>query len=314
MTDSITVAISCYKEGELMRRAYSSLEAQTDRDFEILIINDASTDAITNAICDEFGSAGRARVIRHAENGGLSRVRNTSFGRMKGTIHICLDADDTLPPRTIEVVRKAFREHPEADFVFGNFVRRDVEKGEERIVDCGVLSDGSGFLDPRQLTNRLWRLYGGSPCRKALWERLGGYRQPYSYTTQDMDFWMRALISGAKGYYVNETIYEWNRSETGMNSSAPVSAWLSLMYADNSAFMDMFSGDSEWRDKAIGTCLRFRDFDTAKEIARRRIKQGRFKPLVFALSIIPTRPLYLLYGAYRKIRGLYNRKPACPRG
>lgn len=46
--DRISVVITCYNEGERLRRAFASLESQTDRDFEILIVNDASPGLLTN--------------------------------------------------------------------------------------------------------------------------------------------------------------------------------------------------------------------------------------------------------------------------
>lgn len=106
------------------------------------------------------------------------------------------------------------------------------------MVDCSILCSSEGLLNPRQLT-RKWIFYGGSLCRKSLWERLNGYTQEFSYDGQDVDFWMRALISGAKGTYINHAIYEWNRSKKGMNYNAPKEKWLDV-YLKNIEFFDRF--------------------------------------------------------------------------
>jgi len=188
---------------------------------EILIVNDASPDNVTNKICRELEKEKKAHIIWHKENGGLSTARNSGYENMKGDICIPLDADDVIPQDAIAVIRKGFKEHPEADFIFGNFIWREIERGTERLVDCSVLSSPDGFLDPRKLANGHWILYGGSPCRKSLWKRIGGYLQEFSYDVQDVDFWKRALILGAKGYYINHTIYRWYRSKNGMNYNVP---------------------------------------------------------------------------------------------
>jgi glycosyltransferase involved in cell wall biosynthesis len=52
----ITIIITCYKEGELLRRAVASVANQTMQGFSILLINDCSPDALTNAICDELAA------------------------------------------------------------------------------------------------------------------------------------------------------------------------------------------------------------------------------------------------------------------
>lgn len=184
---------------------------QTDRDFEILVVNDASLDGVTNEICRELEEKKKVRIIWHKKNSGLSAARNSGYEAMQGDICVPLDADDILPQTAIVAIRNGFRKTPEADFIFGNYIRREPEKGIEKIVDCGVLYSHNGFLNPRYLATHKWILYGGSPCRESLWRRIGGYLQEFSYDGQDVDFWMRALISGARGFYINHTIYESKR-------------------------------------------------------------------------------------------------------
>ncbi len=238
--DRISVVITCYKEGLLLKQAFASLENQTDRDFDILVVNDASPDAVTNEICRELETDKKARVIWHKENGGLSAARNSGYEAMEGDICVSLDADDILPQGAISTIRRGFKLNPKADFVFGNYIRREIEAGTERLIDCNAICSANRFLDARKLANGDWILYGGSPCRKSLWRRLGGYAQEFSYSAQDVDFWKRALISGARGYYVNDIIYEWNRSRKGMNCKVPRKIWVRES-VKNILFYDMFA-------------------------------------------------------------------------
>ena len=113
--------MTCYKEGELLRRAYSSLEAQTDRDFEVVIVNDASQDDFTNAVCRELETQDQAKLIWRAKNGGLAVARNHGIDVMKGEICVLLDGDDILLPDAVATVREAFQRVPEAAFVFGDY-------------------------------------------------------------------------------------------------------------------------------------------------------------------------------------------------
>ncbi len=269
--DRISVVITCYNEGELLRRAFASLESQTDKDFETLIVNDASSDVSTNQICRELEQEKKAHIIWHKENCGLSAARNSGYEAIEGDICVPLDADDTLPQAAIAAIRNGFRKAPEADFIFGNYIRREPEKGIEKLIDCSVLCSRDGFLNPRYLATHNWILYGGSPCRKSLWRRIGGYLQEFSYDGQDVDFWMRALMSGAKGCYINHTIYEWNRSKTGMNYNVPKERWLQV-YINNILFFDRFGNGIKARMKFIYQHISIGKFKKAQELAQQMIR------------------------------------------
>ena len=214
--DTYTVVVTCYREGDLLQRAIESLRAQTDQDFEVLVINDASPCDNTNEICRSLEEGDRLRVVWRRRNGGLSAARNDGFRYASGSICLFLDADDELPSETIAVTREAFRRHPESDFVFGNYIRRDVEDDREELVDCSFMCGPDLRLTPAHLLER-WILSGHTPCRKMTWQRAGKYRREFSYGYQDVDFWMRALYRGCKGFYTPHVIYYWNRSSRGMN-------------------------------------------------------------------------------------------------
>ena len=88
--DTISVVITCYKEGDLLRRAFASLESQSDKDFDIVIVNDASPDETTNTVCRELGEKPRVQVIWRTANGGLSAARNSGYEAMTGDTYVAL--------------------------------------------------------------------------------------------------------------------------------------------------------------------------------------------------------------------------------
>ncbi|EAU54526.1 glycosyltransferase family 2 protein [Mariprofundus ferrooxydans] len=216
-TELISVIISTYKGGELLQRAIDSLAGQTDRGFETIVVNDCSPCETTNAVCRRFEEQGVARVIWRAKNGGLSAGRNAGIKAAKGEIVAMLDEDDEFPQTAIADIRAAFEKHPEADFVFGNYIWVDVDAGNRHIIDTSVLCDKNGWLVPKRLVEN-WIMLGHSPCRKKLWRAIDGYRQCYSYDFQDGDFWMRALDRGFRGMHTPAKIYQWNQAGTGMCS------------------------------------------------------------------------------------------------
>lgn len=94
----ITLAIPVYNMEQLLPRCMDSLLAQTCRDFEILLIDDGSTDA-SGIMCDRYAEEhpGFIRAI-HKPNGGLCSARNTGIREASGEFIVFPDPDDWVEP------------------------------------------------------------------------------------------------------------------------------------------------------------------------------------------------------------------------
>ena len=94
----ITLAIPVYNMEQLLPRCMDSMLAQTCRDFEILLIDDGSTDA-SGAMCDRYAAEhpGFIRAI-HKPNGGLCSARNTGIREAAGEFIVFPDPDDWVEP------------------------------------------------------------------------------------------------------------------------------------------------------------------------------------------------------------------------
>jgi len=223
----------------LLLNAIKSLEKQTCQNFEVIIINDNSQDNETNSICRNLENNGYV-VIRHSKNAGLSGARNSGFLQSKNEIIIPLDADDTLPEDAVEIILSTFQNNPDADFVFGNYRIINIESNTEEIRFCKKLTNGNHFLSPPKLSFPEWTLLGTSPCKKELWQKIGGYNLAFTNTCQDVDFWMRATVAGGCGVYIDKIIYNWHLSKSGMNLSVSIEE-LNLMKLSNFSFFLKFS-------------------------------------------------------------------------
>ncbi|MCB0698725.1 MAG: glycosyltransferase [Chitinophagales bacterium] len=124
----VTVLLPAYNAAPYMKEAVDSVLAQTFKDFELLVINDGSTDGtgeILRSYTDE-----RVWLVEQ-ENMGLVRTLNKGIELAKGKYIARFDADDVCYPDRLEVQMKFFQEHPdyiivasEADYMDedGNFV------------------------------------------------------------------------------------------------------------------------------------------------------------------------------------------------
>src|SRR5689334_12333882 len=92
----ISVVIPCFNDGIYLPETLSHLSKQTFRDFEIIIVNDGSTDPKTLEILDQVQSAD-VKVL-HKTNGRMSSARNYGVKHARGEFIAALDADDYFHP------------------------------------------------------------------------------------------------------------------------------------------------------------------------------------------------------------------------
>ncbi|MGL5246322.1 MAG: glycosyltransferase family 2 protein [Mycoplasmoidaceae bacterium] len=97
----VSVLIPSYNASRFLRRSISSCLYQTYKNIEIIIINDGSTDSSID-ILNEFEKNDQRIKIYHQDNKGVSATRNRLISLAKGHYIFFLDADDTIPLKTIE--------------------------------------------------------------------------------------------------------------------------------------------------------------------------------------------------------------------
>ena len=116
----ISVIIPVYNVEEYLRECVDSVLKQTYESFEVILVDDGSTDT-SGDICDEYaGKDTRIKVI-HQKNQGLSGARNAGFDSSNGKYVYFLDSDDWILPETLkELVDKAEKEEAEVVFFDAN--------------------------------------------------------------------------------------------------------------------------------------------------------------------------------------------------
>ncbi len=98
----VSVIIPCYNAENTIRSTIDSLKGQTYKDFEVVFVNDGSTDNTLNVIEDHMMDSGIRYTIITQQNGGVSLARNTGIGISKGEYIMFLDGDDIYHWRMIE--------------------------------------------------------------------------------------------------------------------------------------------------------------------------------------------------------------------
>lgn len=143
-----SIVIPVYNVEDKLERCISSVLRQTVIDYEIILIDDGSTDR-SGIMCDEYKEKDSRIVVVHKENGGLSSARNKGIDIARGDYVIFLDSDDYVEERFCEVISKTIKDNnPDIVAVDMVFERngRIKERSVHGITPC-LPYDGEHFLN-----------------------------------------------------------------------------------------------------------------------------------------------------------------------
>ena len=110
MNDKISVILPVYNVEEYLRKCINSILNQTYKNFELIIINDGSTDNCPS-ICDEYKNIDNRIQVIHQENKGLSVARNVGIDLSKGKYITFIDSDDYIDSKYIEILYNLITEY-----------------------------------------------------------------------------------------------------------------------------------------------------------------------------------------------------------
>lgn len=128
MDPLVSIVIPAYNAAEFIGRSIASSQQQTLTDLEIVIVDDASTDATVATVEALMTEGARIRLFKQARNGGVAVARNTGIDQARGRYVAFLDADDIFLPERLERLVKA-AEDQQLDVVADNQLLRDLHLG-----------------------------------------------------------------------------------------------------------------------------------------------------------------------------------------
>ena len=133
----VSVIVPCYQNGKTLEKTVRSIQAQTERRWELICVNDGSTDDTGEVLDCLAADEPRMRVI-HQENGGVSAARNAGLAAAQGEWVAFVDADDWLLFDAL--VRLLALADEETDIVCGAYAMRYID--EDRPEEVCVCTDG----------------------------------------------------------------------------------------------------------------------------------------------------------------------------
>lgn len=175
-----------YNAKDHVTRAVSSIQEQTHSDWDLLVVDDASTDG-TNDVLDALAQAdSRVRVIHTERNLGKSACLNLGWKQAPGDLIARMDADDYSLPARLEVQATYMERHPDIAVLGTGAVLIDEEGHSSKVASR-----------PEQHAELAMRMYKETPffhpsvmVRRTFYESLGGYA-PSQRDGEDLDLWLR---------------------------------------------------------------------------------------------------------------------------
>lgn len=121
----VTLAIPIYNQEHFLHRCMRSILSQTNGDYEVVLIDDGSTDG-SPEICDAYAAEHPERVqVIHKPNGGLSSARNSGIDAARGDFIVFPDPDDWVEPDYVEALLHYQRVYSADMVCLGHYVDTD---------------------------------------------------------------------------------------------------------------------------------------------------------------------------------------------
>lgn len=202
----VSIIVPIFNVEELVIGCLTSIQKQTFTDFEVLCIDDGSTDK-SGILAEQFAEKDNRFRVVHQENKGLSGARNTGIKVAKGAYIYFVDSDDYIHPRALEILCDVMQKYP-SDVVGGGFVKTsDVYGGhfpeikEEDLRVTVYDNPFQAFLRRRDIMTGVWtRLYSRQIFDSVRFVE-GIYFEDVPFTTTVMATIGRMAVVKAPLYY-----------------------------------------------------------------------------------------------------------------
>jgi len=199
----ITVVIPCYNHGLFISEAIASVERSTWINFEIIIVDDGSTDPYTKEVLAHLKNSGYK--VKYQPNSGPGSARNLAIGIANGRYILTLDADDLIDYTYIEKAVFIMEKNEKIGMVYSytqlfgdnNFLWKMKDYDYARLLYENIIPNTAIF-------------------RKKVWEDVNHYDVNLA-GYEDWDFWIRVGSKGWLGYCINEPLIYYRK--TGISRS-----------------------------------------------------------------------------------------------
>lgn len=181
----ISIVIPAYNAQNTILETIQSVQKQTFTDFELIVINNGSTDQTLKLLNNIQKPC--LKIFSYQENAKVAMARNRGISQAKGEFIAFLDADDIWAPDKLELQLTALRENPEAGLAYSWTCNMD-EKGENFASGHHVTFEGNVYA---QLLAENFIAHGSNPLIPIKVIEMVGEFDPTLAASEDWEYWLR---------------------------------------------------------------------------------------------------------------------------
>ena len=197
---AISVVIPCYNSGEFLPAALASVQEYRGPElYEVIVVDDGSTDELTREVLYRAAEQPGCRVFRQA-NAGPAAARNRGITEARGEFILFLDSDNKIRPEYITQGVAVLRQNPRVGVVYA---RADFFGDDTAPRFTGQPFDGYKLLSQNFIDMC-------SVIRRRMWEELGGLDEHRLIIGhEDWEFWIRAYKAGWQFHYLDQVLFDY---------------------------------------------------------------------------------------------------------
>jgi glycosyltransferase involved in cell wall biosynthesis len=208
-TPRFSIVVPAYQAGLTMAETLDAIRGQTFEDWECIVVDDGSLDATAEIAVGYSRHDARIRIV-HQENQGTAAAYNTGVRAASAEYIVICSADDVLLPEHLSTMSAFVEEQSEFDIWTSNGYLWRPGQSKVLVYDRGP-DDRIHSMELADVIRVCF--YGvGAVYRRKIFDLVGGYR--LDVYTEDYDFWLRAMASGARHRYLPQALSLWRVSAT----------------------------------------------------------------------------------------------------
>lgn len=186
MNPRVSVIMAVHNGEEYLEAAVRSILDQTLRDFELIVVNDGSTDRSPQILRRLQEQDARIVLLDQRSKEGLTQSLNYAASQAKSPLLARMDADDVSLPHRLEAQVAYLEAHPSVAAVGGQALTLMENRLTDRVLRMPVSPDDIR----KEMARRSAIIHPTAMFRRSMFEKIGGYRRVFTYA-QDHDLWLR---------------------------------------------------------------------------------------------------------------------------
>jgi GT2 family glycosyltransferase len=313
---AVTVVIAAYNSAHYIGQTLDSVQAQTFTDYEVIVVNDGSSDrAELERILD---SHPLPIIYVSQENKGVSAARNAAIRIGRGQFYAQLDADDQWTPDYLEVQLGIFAGEPEATLVYPNATI--IGDGSDGTLEFMKVSPSEGDVSFASLVRQQCVVMTCVTARMNAIREAGMFDETLR-SCEDFDLWLRIVKNGGRIVYHRRPLALYRRHEGSLSSDRvwmtrhllavfekcartfPLTAAekkiLDEQISEHRAMLNLFEGKHQLNARQASAALE--SFQKANE----HLRTTKLAVVIFLLRYAPR----LVVWAFAARERLHTRKP-----